>query len=77
MKRDKSLHQEEWGFHGTSESSITAIAKEGFKHPDELKPKDDGKKKKGAKAKVKASKVELLDEGYFGMGIVECRVVVV
>jgi len=44
----------QWGFHGTTASSIQSIAKEGFKHPDDLA------KKKG---------VSLLDDGYFGRGI--------
>jgi hypothetical protein len=60
--KDKSLVEETWGFHGTSEYSIQRIAKEGFKHPDELKTKTVSKKKS-------KNKVELLDEGYFGKGI--------
>ena len=55
---DKKYHQEEYGFHGTSEWSIQQICKEGFKHPDELEKMS--KKKKGKPA------VELLDDGYFG-----------
>jgi hypothetical protein len=56
-ERDKKLGAITWGFHGTTPESIRAIAKEGFKLPDELK------KKKGK------NKVELLDDGYFGNGI--------
>jgi hypothetical protein len=65
-QKDPKHNQEEWGFHGTTASSIEAIAKEGFKHPDDLKPKDTKGQKKGAKAKKAAAKVELLDDGYFG-----------
>lgn len=74
LKKDKRHHQEEWGFHGSSESSIGAIAKEGFKHPDDL-AKENEKSKPATKKKAPAKKVapkiqvELLDEGYFGKGI--------
>jgi len=47
----------QWGFHGSTPESILAIAKEGFKHPDDLK-KGKGKKK-----------VTVLDDGYYGKGI--------
>jgi hypothetical protein len=40
---DKSLVEETWGFHGTSEYSIQCIAREGFKHPDELKTQKGSK----------------------------------
>jgi hypothetical protein len=56
-ERDKKLGAITWGFHGSTPESIRSISKEGFKLPDELK------KKKGK------SKVELLDDGYFGNGI--------
>lgn len=56
-ERDKKLGAITWGFHGSTPESIRSIAKEGFRMPDELK------KKKGK------SKVDLLDDGYFGNGI--------
>jgi hypothetical protein len=56
-ERKKNLGAITWGFHGSTPESIRSISKEGFKLPDELK------KKKGK------SKVELLDDGYFGNGI--------
>jgi len=34
----------QWGFHGTTTESILGIAREGFKHPDDLKKKGKGKK---------------------------------
>jgi hypothetical protein len=67
--KTKEHSQEIWGFHGTSEHSVQCIIKDGFKHPDDLKPVEDKtKKKKAAKAK-KGVAVELLDDGYFGKGI--------
>jgi aprataxin and PNK-like factor len=54
---------EEWGFHGTSEASIQAIAATGFKMPDELKKLQKGK------AAKKGDKVTFLDDGYFGAGL--------
>jgi hypothetical protein len=56
-EKKKNLGAITWGFHGSTPESIRSISKEGFKMPDELK------KKKGK------SKVELLDDGYFGNGI--------
>jgi len=50
--------QIQWGFHGSTPTSIRSIGKEGFKHPDELK-----------KAKKGKSKVTVLDDGYYGKGI--------
>eukprot|EP01130_Rhizamoeba_saxonica_P004936 TRINITY_DN1994_c1_g1_i1.p2 TRINITY_DN1994_c1_g1~~TRINITY_DN1994_c1_g1_i1.p2 ORF type:complete len:381 (-),score=83.57 TRINITY_DN1994_c1_g1_i1:1393-2427(-) len=38
-KLNPSYAEEKWGFHGTSEASIRAIAKTGFKHPNQLKKK--------------------------------------
>jgi len=72
LKRDKALHQEEWGFHGTSEFSIGKICQEGFKHPDDLaKEKAAAEAQTNSKKKKKVTKqppsVELLDDGYFGM----------
>lgn len=77
LKKDKAHHLEEWGFHGTSESSITAIAKTGFKHPDDLAKENEksnpgGKgpaKKAAAKKTAPKIQIELLDDGYFGKGI--------
>jgi hypothetical protein len=74
LKLDKSHHLEEWGFHGSTESSITSIAQTGFKHPDDLAKENEksgkGGKKTAAKAKATPKiQIELLDEGYFGKGI--------
>lgn len=49
--------KEEWGFHGSSDYSIDAIAKDGFKHPDDLG------------THTNSGQVALLDSGYFGKGI--------
>jgi len=47
---------EEWGFHGASRDSISSIAKEGFRHPDELNKMDDKKKKNKKKKKKNEGK---------------------
>jgi len=61
----KAPVNEEWGFHGTSETSIQGIAATGFKMPDELKKMQQAK----GKATAKKEKVTFLDDGYFGSGL--------
>lgn len=56
LMNSSKIVQEEWGFHGTSDKSIDGIAKEGFRHPDEL-------------VSNKSKKIVPLDDGYFGKGI--------
>eukprot|EP01112_Ceratiomyxa_fruticulosa_P018209 TRINITY_DN5781_c0_g2_i1.p1 TRINITY_DN5781_c0_g2~~TRINITY_DN5781_c0_g2_i1.p1 ORF type:complete len:451 (-),score=105.37 TRINITY_DN5781_c0_g2_i1:85-1437(-) len=65
----------EWGFHGTSEESISAISKTGFLTPDEIQKlknekaaKTGGGKKSAPKVKPKLD-IEVLDDGFFGKGI--------